>query len=69
MLALTHPHLFERVRRHVVIETAGEFTRGMTVIDERHLVERLDPNCDVLTSVDADAAFDAIVDAIAHFSR
>ncbi len=69
VLALTHPHLFARVRRHVVIETAGEFTRGMTVIDERRLIERPEPNCDVLTSVDADGAFDLILDAIAHFSR
>jgi inosine-uridine nucleoside N-ribohydrolase len=69
VLALTHPHLFERVRRHVVVETAGIFTRGMTVIDQRQLIERLEPNCDVLASVDADRAFDAIVDAIAHFSR
>ena len=52
-----------------MIETAGEFTRGMTVIDERRLAERLDPNCDVLTSVDADAAFSVILDAIAHFSH
>jgi len=69
VLAVTHPALFEHGRRHVVIETAGEFTRGMTVIDQRHLVERLDPNCDVLTSVDAEAAFGLILDAIAHFSR
>jgi inosine-uridine nucleoside N-ribohydrolase len=69
VLAITHPTLFERVPRHVVIETGGEFTRGMTVIDRRTLIERLDPNCDVLTRVDADAAFEVVIDAIAHFSR
>ena len=69
VLAVTHPHLFERVARHVVVETAGEFTRGMTVIDQRHLVERPAPNCDVLTEVDADAAFEVIVDAITAFSH
>jgi inosine-uridine nucleoside N-ribohydrolase len=69
VLAVTHPTLFERVDRHVVIETAGEHTRGMTVIDQRRLIERLDPNCAVLTNLDADAAFDTIVDAVAHFSR
>jgi inosine-uridine nucleoside N-ribohydrolase len=69
VLAVTHPGLFDRVDRHVVIETVGEHTRGMTVIDERRLVERLEPNCEVLTEVDADAAFDLILAAIAHFSR
>jgi inosine-uridine nucleoside N-ribohydrolase len=64
VLAITHPHLFERNRRHVVIETRGEHTVGMTVIDERHLLERAAPNCDVLIGVDADAAFTLIVDAI-----
>ena len=68
VMALTHPELFTVVQRHVVIETAGDHTRGMTLIDERALIERRPPNCDVLTHVDADAAFDVIVAAIAHFS-
>ena len=42
-------------------------TRGMTVIDRRTLKERPAPNCDVLTAIDADAAFSVIVDAIASF--
>lgn len=69
VLAVTHPGLFESVERHVAIETAGEHTRGMTVIDERRLVDRPAPNCTVLTRVDADAAFDLIVDAVAHFTH
>ena len=69
VLALTHPELFERQAHHVAIETTGALTRGMTVIDQRHLRERLESNCDVLTRVDADAAFDVIVDAIAHFAK
>jgi inosine-uridine nucleoside N-ribohydrolase len=68
VLALTHPDLFDRVRRHVAVETTGTLTRGMTVIDERRLVERPAANCDVLNEVDADAAFDAILAAIVHFS-
>jgi hypothetical protein len=39
------------------------------LIDERHLLERPEPNCDVLVDLDADAAFDVIVQAIASFSR
>ena len=37
VMALTHPELFTRSFSHVAIETAGEHTRGMTVIDQRTL--------------------------------
>jgi hypothetical protein len=40
----------------------------MTVIDQRAITARPAPNCDVLTRVDADAAFELLADAIAHFS-
>ncbi len=50
--------------RHVAVETAGALTRGMTVIDHRTLKERPPANCDVLTSVDADAAWTVILDAL-----
>jgi len=69
VLALIAPELFERRRRHVAIETSGSLTRGMTVIDERTLRERPAANCDVLAKVDADAAFDLVVDAMSAFSR
>lgn len=69
VLALTAPDLFERRRRHVAVETSGRLTRGMTVIDERTLRERLPANCDVLVGLDADAAFARVVDAISAFSR
>jgi inosine-uridine nucleoside N-ribohydrolase len=69
VLALTHSELFDREAHHVAIETMGTLTRGMTVIDQRHLVERRESNCDVLTKVDADTAFDLIIEAIAHFAK
>ena len=68
VMALTHPHLFERAERHVVVETRGRHTVGMTLIDSRRLLDRPDPNCAVLTTVDADAAFDVVVQSIASFS-
>ncbi len=68
VMALTHPELFARSFSHVVVETAGEHTRGMTVIDQRTLLDRPDPNCDRLTGVDADAAWAVVIEAIAHFS-
>lgn len=64
VLAVTHPGLFERRSRHVVVETQGLHTAGMTVIDERHLRERPPPNCEILVGVDDDAAFDLIAAAI-----
>ena len=69
VMALTHPELFTRSLSHVDVETAGTITRGMTVIDQRSLVERPEPNCDRLTGVDADAAWSVVTEAIAHFSR
>ncbi|MFA5774178.1 MAG: nucleoside hydrolase [Ilumatobacteraceae bacterium] len=69
VMALTHPTLFQHQPHHVVVETAGVLTRGMTVIDKRGLVERLPPNCDVPWDVDADAAFAIIVESIGHFSK
>jgi inosine-uridine nucleoside N-ribohydrolase len=67
VLALSHPELFERRRAHVAVETRGEHTRGMTVVDLRQLKERPAPNTDVLMGVDAAAAFDVITAAVASF--
>ncbi len=69
VMALTHPHLFTRRFAHVEIETQGRLTAGMTVIDQRDLKEVPDPNCDLLVGVEADAAWQVVVDSIAHFSR
>ena len=69
VLAVTHPQLFTTERRHVAVELTGTLTRGMTVIDQRTLRDRSAPNCTVSTGVDADAGFDLLIDAIAHFSR
>jgi len=65
VLALTHPSLFSVAERFVAVVDSGELTRGMTVIDRRTLVDRPAPNCRVLESVDAPAAWDVIVEAIA----
>lgn len=69
VMVLTHPELFTAKSHHVTVETSGLLTTGMTLIDMRGLIERLAPNCDVTWDVDADAAFDVIVDAIAAFSN
>ena len=69
VLALTHPELFTSVERHVSVETSGQLTAGMTVIDDRGLIERPDPNCRVLETIDAGAGWALIVEAVAHFSN
>jgi inosine-uridine nucleoside N-ribohydrolase len=68
VLALTHPELFTVKSEHVAVETAGQLTRGMTVIDDRQLLERPAANCDVLETIDADAAFALVVEAVRAFS-
>lgn len=69
VLAITRPELFTRTPRHVDVETSGEHARGMTVIDQRRLRGRAEPNCDVLTDVDAERAWAVVLDAFARFAR
>lgn len=69
IFALTHPELFETKQSHVVIELTGTHTRGMTLIDARDLREVKESNCEVLMHVDAERAFDLMVEAIASYSR
>ena len=68
VLALTHPELFDRTPAHVAVETNGALTRGMTVVDLRTLKDKPAPNAEVLMSVDAEAGFRIIHDAIASFA-
>ena len=69
VMALTHPELFTRAFSHVEVETAGEHTRGMTVIDQRTLIDRGEPNCDRLVDIDGDAAWSVVLEAVTHFSN
>ncbi len=68
VMALTHPGLFARRPCHVAIETVGRHTAGQTVIDRRGMLDGEPPNCDVLERVDADAAWDVVLDALADAS-
>ena len=64
VLALTHPELFDGTDRHVAVETRGEHTAGMTVIDRRDISDRATPNAYVLERVDGDAAWRVVLDAL-----
>ena len=65
VMALTHPDLFEGVDRHVTVETRGEYTTGMTVIDRRDISDRRPPNVHVLERVDHEAAWQVVIDSLA----
>jgi inosine-uridine nucleoside N-ribohydrolase len=69
VMALTHPELFTVKNAHVDIAMGDPRTMGMTIIDQRDLREVPPGNCEWLTHVQADAAWDVVVEAIAHFSR
>ncbi|HSJ90975.1 MAG TPA: nucleoside hydrolase [Ilumatobacter sp.] len=64
VLAVTNPQLFEGTDRHVMIETRGERTSGMTVIDRRDISDRERPNVHVLERVDADSAWQLVLGAL-----
>ncbi len=63
VLAVTDPHLFDFVRRHVVIETVGDHTRGMTVVDQRSWMRG--GNVQWAETINAPDATEIILDAIA----
>lgn len=65
VLALTHPQLFRRQRLHVAVELQGQLTRGMTVVDRRPGARPRPANATLLTSIDDDGAFEALLQALA----
>lgn len=64
VLAVTHPELFEFHDRAVAVETIGEHTRGMTVVDERTTRRRGEPNVEVAYRLDAKQAMDLVIGSI-----
>jgi inosine-uridine nucleoside N-ribohydrolase len=66
VLAVSHPHLFGAVPRHVVVELAGTHTRGMTVVDRRTGSGGGAPNAAVTEAVDAEAVVALLLEATAR---
>ena len=70
VIAVTHPHLFERAGHPMVVELSGAHTRGMTVADLRPaaLSTALDqpspPVSDVVWDADVEAVRELIVEAV-----
>lgn len=63
VLAVTDPHLLDLVPRHVVVETVGEHTRGMTVVDRRSWARG--GNVQWALTIDAPIATEVILSAVA----
>ena len=64
VLAVTHPQLFETARLHVVVETDGTHTRGMTLADTRPWADPEAANVDVVVRADGPAAVAVVLDAL-----
>jgi inosine-uridine nucleoside N-ribohydrolase len=60
LVAATNPELFERVTVVADVETAGDLTAGMLVVDRRQIRQRR-PNVDLLVACDAAAVQDCII--------
>lgn len=63
VLAAKRPQLYESEPRHGDVETAGELTHGATVFDRRDAPDS-EPNLDVITSFDVEAAREAVFSAL-----
>jgi inosine-uridine nucleoside N-ribohydrolase len=63
VLAVTDPQVLRSTTRRVAVETAGEHTRGMTVVDRRSWVRG--GNVEWAHTIDAAAATEIILDSIA----
>jgi len=61
VLAVTHPELFTFEERRIDIETTGELTRGMSIVDVRPNGEP--PNVQVGLSADGDAVVELIMNS------
>jgi inosine-uridine nucleoside N-ribohydrolase len=63
VLAVTHPELVGFEERHVTVETAGVYTRGMTVVDERPTPGILAANIEVGYQIDSKSAMELLLGA------
>lgn len=63
LLALTHPSLVKFEKRTVTVETKGEHTTGMTVVDERYW-SRDSSSVEVGYTIDAEAAMSVVLSAL-----
>ncbi|UNK22283.1 pyrimidine-specific ribonucleoside hydrolase RihA [Yersinia intermedia] len=65
---LLAPVLFTSIERWVGIETRGEYTQGMTVVDYYQLTDNV-PNAEVLMGIDRKGFIDLLVERVARYSE
>lgn len=65
VLAVTHPELFEFAARPVQVALEDPLTRGMTVVDERYAGRNEPHQVQIAYRVDADRAFDLLIESLA----
>ncbi|CNG21524.1 pyrimidine-specific ribonucleoside hydrolase RihA [Yersinia frederiksenii] len=65
---LLAPELFTSIERWVGIETRGEYTQGMTVVDYYELTGNK-PNADVLMGINRQGFIDLLVERIARYGE
>ncbi|AIN19887.1 inosine-uridine preferring nucleoside hydrolase family protein [Yersinia rochesterensis] len=65
---LLAPELFTSIERWVGIETRGEYTQGMTVVDYYQLTDNK-PNAEVLMGIDRKGFIDLLVERIARYGK
>ncbi|MFM7034432.1 MAG: nucleoside hydrolase [Planctomycetia bacterium] len=64
LVAATNPELFERTTVAADIETSGDLTTGMLVLDRRQ-IKTARPNADLLTACDSAAVADCVLRSLA----
>jgi len=67
IMVLSNPELFEFASRNVEVELTGTYTRGMTVVDERHVKTELKQNVELVLTIDRQKAMDLLIDTIADY--
>lgn len=67
VLAITRPELFRVERHHVVVETTGAHTRGMTLADMRPWADPSKANVDVVVQADTAPAISEVLQALLSF--
>lgn len=76
--AMAEPSLFEFIETHVAIELRGQYTTGMTVVDQRFAAAANprelaaaagapSPNCRIAVRIDKDKFFDMVCEALAAY--
>jgi inosine-uridine nucleoside N-ribohydrolase len=61
---LLQPGSCRTSQRHVLIETKGEVTRGMTVVDNRPVTDGLEPNTTIVTYIESDDFIERFITAM-----